>query len=125
VRTDTLIKTLHFDSETGMPQYDPIVKDLLNLQTAISSWSSSGDGRSDSCYPVGTAKEITDMALDPELSAPFLPARHDLMTWLNLDTHQPITFLPLVAVPTSSSSMWGSSVSTSPVPARDLNFPGR
>src|SRR5260221_6665207 len=33
VRTDNLVKTLHFDSEAGMPQYDPIAQKVyVNLQ---------------------------------------------------------------------------------------------
>src|SRR4029078_3119594 len=33
VRSDTVVKTLHFDSETGMPQYDPVARQVYaNLQ---------------------------------------------------------------------------------------------
>jgi len=33
VRTDTIVKTPHFKSETGMPQYDPVSKKVyVNLQ---------------------------------------------------------------------------------------------
>ena len=33
VQQDKIIKTLHFDSETGMPQYDPIARKVyVNLQ---------------------------------------------------------------------------------------------
>lgn len=31
--TNVILKTLHFDSETGMPQYDPATRNIyLNLQ---------------------------------------------------------------------------------------------
>src|SRR5438046_10599148 len=33
VNKDEIIKTLHFDSETGMPQYDPVARKVyVNLQ---------------------------------------------------------------------------------------------
>jgi DNA-binding beta-propeller fold protein YncE len=33
VQKDEIIRTLHFDSETGMPQYDPVARKVyLNLQ---------------------------------------------------------------------------------------------
>ena len=33
VTKDEIIKTLHFDSETGMPQYDPVARKVyVNLQ---------------------------------------------------------------------------------------------
>src|SRR5438105_15711485 len=33
VRTDDIVKTLHFDSEAGMPQYDPVAQKVyVNLQ---------------------------------------------------------------------------------------------
>src|ERR1700691_4121578 len=28
VRTDEILRTLHFDSETGMPQYDPVARKI-------------------------------------------------------------------------------------------------
>jgi len=33
VTKDEIIRTLHFESETGMPQYDPVAKKVdVNLQ---------------------------------------------------------------------------------------------
>jgi hypothetical protein len=59
---DTLtVKTLHFDSETGMPQYDPVARKIyVNLQdqnvfAVIDPVADEVIGR----YSVGAAKEIT------------------------------------------------------------------
>jgi DNA-binding beta-propeller fold protein YncE len=66
VRTDTIVKTLHFDSETGMPQYDPISKMVLvNLQeqnviVAINPENDTVAAR----YPVTDCKGNHGMALD-------------------------------------------------------------
>jgi YVTN family beta-propeller protein len=102
VRTDTLIKTLHFDSATGMPQYDPIAKRVyVNLQdqnvfAIIDPQTDTVVGR----YPVGRCKGNHGMALDPEHHRAFLSCEgNELMTVFNLDTHQPIAFLPLASDP--------------------------
>jgi len=40
VQQDKIIKTLHFDSETGMPQYDPVARKVyVNLQDRRGSWT--------------------------------------------------------------------------------------
>jgi DNA-binding beta-propeller fold protein YncE len=58
VRTDTIVKTLYFDSETGMPQYDPVTKKIyVNLQdqnifAVIDPETDEVVGR----YPVGRCK---------------------------------------------------------------------
>ena len=102
VRTDTLIKTLHFDSETGMPQYDPIARKIYvnlqdsNLFVVIDPATDEVIAR----YPVGRCEGNHGMALDPEHHRAFLSCEgNDLMTVFNLDTHQPITFLPLAGGP--------------------------
>ncbi len=104
VRTDNLVKTLHFDSEAGMPQYDPIAQKVyVNLQdrnifAIIDPATDEAVGR----YPVGRCEGNHGMTLDPEHHRAFLACEgNDLMTVFNLDTHQPIAFLPM-----ASASMW-------------------
>jgi DNA-binding beta-propeller fold protein YncE len=102
VRTDEIVKTLHFESETGMPQYDPVARKVyVNLQdqnvlAVIDPATDSVVGR----YPVGRCTGNHGMALDPEHHRAFLSCEgNELMTVFNLDTHQPIAFLPLAAGP--------------------------
>ncbi len=102
VRTDTIIKTLHFDSETGMPQYDPVSQKVyVNLQdqniiAVIDPATDEVVGR----YPVGRCEGNHGMALDPEHHRAFLACEgNELMTVFNLETHQPIAFLPLAHGP--------------------------
>jgi hypothetical protein len=40
VRTDTIVKTLRFDSETGMPQYHPVAKRIYVNLAAEKSYES-------------------------------------------------------------------------------------
>src|SRR5258707_3890346 len=102
VRTDTIVKTLRFDSETGKPQYDPVAKKVyVNLQdknifAVIDPSTDEVVGR----YPVGRCKGNHGMTLDPEHHRAFLSCEgNDLMTVFNLDTHQPIAFLPMAGGP--------------------------
>jgi DNA-binding beta-propeller fold protein YncE len=102
VRTDAIVKTLHFDSETGMPQYDPVARKIyVNLQdqnvfAVIDPTTDEVIGR----YPVGRCTGNHGMALDPEHHRAFLSCEgNELMTVFNLDTHQPIAFLPLASGP--------------------------
>jgi DNA-binding beta-propeller fold protein YncE len=102
VRTDTLVKTLHFDSETGMPQYDPIARKVyVNLQdknifAVIDPATDEVVGR----YPVGRCEGNHGMTLDPEHHRALLSCEgNELMTVLNLDTHQAIAFLPMAGGP--------------------------
>jgi DNA-binding beta-propeller fold protein YncE len=102
VRTDTIVKTLHFDSETGMPQYDPVSRRVyVNLQdtnifAVIDPSTDEVVGR----YPVGRCQGNHGMTLDPEHHRAFLSCEgNDLMTVFNLDTHQPIAFLPMASGP--------------------------
>ena len=102
VRTDTVVKTLRFDSETGMPQYDPVARKLyVNLQdqnvfAVIDPANDQVVGR----YPVGRCIGNHGMAIDPEHHRAFLSCEgNELLTVLNLDTHQPTAFLPLAAGP--------------------------
>jgi DNA-binding beta-propeller fold protein YncE len=102
VRTDTIVKTLRFDSETGMPQYDPMAKKVyVNLQdtnifAVIDPSADEVVGR----YPVGKCKGNHGMTLDAEHHRAFLACEgNELMTVFNLDTNQPIAFLPMAAGP--------------------------
>jgi YVTN family beta-propeller protein len=102
VRTDTIVKTLHFDSETGMPQYDPVAKKIyVNLQdknifAVIDPATDEVVGR----YPVGQCRGNHGMTLDPEHRRAFLSCEdNELMTVFNLETNQPIAFLPMASGP--------------------------
>ena len=102
VRTDTLVKTLHFESETGMPQYDPIAQKIyVNLQDSdIFAVIDPATDQVIARYPVGRCKGNHGMTLDPEHHRAFLACEgNDLMTVFNLDTHQPIAFLPMAGGP--------------------------
>ena len=74
VQQDKIIKTLHFDSETGMPQYDPVARKIyVNLQdqnvfAVIDPASDEVVGR----YSVGKCDGNHGMALDPEHRRAFL-----------------------------------------------------
>jgi len=98
VTKDIIIKTLHFDSETGMPQYDPVMRKLyVNLQdqnvfAIIDPATDEVVGRS----LVGRCKENHGMALDPA----FLSCEgNNLMTVFDLDQNQPIASLPMADDP--------------------------
>jgi DNA-binding beta-propeller fold protein YncE len=102
VRTDDIVKTLHFDSETGMPQYDPVAQKVyVNLQdknifAVIDPATDEVVGR----YPVGRCEGNHGMTLDPQHHRAFLSCEgNDLMTVFNLDTHQPVVFLPMASGP--------------------------
>jgi YVTN family beta-propeller protein len=102
VRTDTIVKTLRFDSETGMPQYDPVGRKIyVNLQDQ--NTLAVIDPATDDVvakYAVGKCTGNHGMSLDPEHHRAFLSCEgNELMTVFNLDTHQPIAFLPLAAGP--------------------------
>ena len=98
VYKDEIIRTLHFDSETGMPQYDPVARLVyVNLQdqnilAAIDPATDRVVGR----YPVGRCKGNHGMALDPDHHRAFLSCEeNNLMTVFDLNKHVPIAFLPM------------------------------
>jgi len=102
VTKDEIVKTFHFDSETGMPQYDPVARKVyVNLQdknifAVIDPVTDEIVAR----YPVGRCEGNHGMTLDPEHHRAFLSCEGNaLMTVFNLDTHQPIAFLPLAGGP--------------------------
>jgi DNA-binding beta-propeller fold protein YncE len=102
VNTDTIITTLRFDSETGMPQYDPVARKIyVNLQdqnifAVIDPATDEIVGR----YPVGQCRGNHGMALDPPHHRAFLSCEgNNLMTVFDLDKNQPIAFLPMADDP--------------------------
>jgi hypothetical protein len=102
VQKDEIVRTLHFDSETGMPQYDPVARKVyVNLQdqnifAVIDPATDEVVGR----YPVGRCKGNHGMALDPAHHRAFLACEeNELMTVFDLDTHLPIAFLPVASGP--------------------------
>ena len=102
VRTDTIIKTLHFESETGMPQYDPVARKVyVNLQDQnIFAVIDPATDEVVDRYSVGRCQGNHGMTLDPDHHRAFLSCEGNaLMTVMNLDTHQPIAFLDMAAGP--------------------------
>src|SRR2546425_182482 len=102
VRTDTIVKVLRFDSETGVPQYDPVARKVyVNLQdrnifAVIDPAKDAVVGR----HPVQGCRGNHGMALDPEHHRAFLSCEgNDTLTVFNLDTHQAIAFLPMASGP--------------------------
>jgi DNA-binding beta-propeller fold protein YncE len=102
VENDEIIRTLHFDSETGMPQYDPVARKVyVNLQdqnilAVIDPATDEVVGR----YPVGRCRGNHGMALDPEHHRAFLSCEgNELMTVFDLDKHAPIAFLEMPGGP--------------------------
>src|SRR5881296_2669803 len=98
VRTDTIVKVLRFDSETGVPQYDPISRKIyVNLQdqnilAVIDPVSDAVVGR----YPVQGCRENHGMAIDPEHHRAFLSCEgNDTLAVFDLDTHRAIAHLPM------------------------------
>ena len=74
VTADKMVKTLRFDSETGMPQYDPVSrKVLVNLQdqSTIVEIDPATDTVS-ARYPVAECKANHGMVLDAEHRRAFL-----------------------------------------------------
>ena len=102
VTKDQIVKTVHFDSETGMPQYDPVARKVyVNLQdqnifAVLDPATDEVVGR----YPVGRCRGNHGMALDPEHHRAFLSCEgNNLMTVFDLDKKQAIAFLPMADGP--------------------------
>src|SRR5437879_11654846 len=82
VRTDDIVKTLHFDSEAGMPQYDPVAQKVyVNLQDKnIFAVIDPATAEVVVRYSVGRCEGKHGMTLDPEHQRAFRSyARTDLM----------------------------------------------
>ena len=98
VDKDEIVKTLKFDSDTGMPQYDPVTRKVyVNLQddnifAVIDPATDTVVGK----YPVGRCKSNHGMALDPQHHRAFLACEgNDLLAVFDVDAHKPIAFIPL------------------------------
>jgi DNA-binding beta-propeller fold protein YncE len=96
-RKDAIVTTLHFQSETGNPRYDPISKRIyVNLQdkNVIAEIDPATD-KEVAEYAVGDCRGNHGMALDVEHRLAFLSCEdNNLMTVFRLDSHQPIASLP-------------------------------
>ena len=98
VRTDSIIKTLKFPSETGMVQYDPADKKIyVNLRSTDKI--AEIDPASDNLvaqYPVGRCDFNHGLALDPAQRRAFLLcAGNNLFTVFALDSHRPVAYISL------------------------------
>jgi DNA-binding beta-propeller fold protein YncE len=97
-----ILKTLHFDSETGMPQYDPVARKVYvnlqddNLFAVIDPVTDTVVAR----YPVAGCQGNHGMALDPEHHRAFLSCEGNLrMIVFDLDRRQAIASLPMPSGP--------------------------
>ena len=102
VNKDVIVKTIYFDSETGMPQYDPIGKRVLvnlqdkNLLAEIDPATDTVVAR----HPVGKCIGNHGMALDVAHRRAFLSCEgNDTLTVFDLEKHVPIAYLPMAAGP--------------------------
>lgn len=102
VQKDEIVHTLHFDSETGMPQYDPVARKVyVNLQdqnifAVVDPATDEVVGR----YPVGRCKGNHGMTLDAAHHRAFLLCEeNELMTVFDLDKHAVIVSLPMAGGP--------------------------
>jgi DNA-binding beta-propeller fold protein YncE len=98
VTRDEIVKTIKFESETGMPQFDPkgghiwVNLQDQNLIAEIDPTTDSVVGK----YPVGDCKGNHGMVLDPYHRRAFLSCEdNDLMAVFDLENHKPITSLPM------------------------------
>jgi len=80
VTKDEIIKTLHFDSETGMPQYDPVAKKVyVNLQDQnIFAVIRSRERRSRRPLSSRPLQGNHGMSLDPEHHRAFLSCEENI-----------------------------------------------
>lgn len=97
-RTDTIVKTIKFPSETGIVQYDFVGKKIyVNLRNADKI--AEIDPASDSIvaqYPVGRCDFNHGLALDTANRRAFLLCvGNNLLTVFALDSHRPIAYIPL------------------------------
>jgi DNA-binding beta-propeller fold protein YncE len=99
---NVIIKTLHFDSETGMPQYDPVARKVyVNLQDDNTfAVLDPATGTVLAKYPVAGCRGNHGMALDPRHHRAFLSCEGNLrMAVFDLDRHIAIASLPMPAGP--------------------------
>jgi DNA-binding beta-propeller fold protein YncE len=98
VDKDVIIKTLHFNSETGMPQYDSVARKVyVNLRriNEIAEIDPSNDTVA-ARYPVAGCEHNHGMAVDSEHHRAFLLCGGNrTFTVFALDTHKAIAHFPL------------------------------
>jgi len=102
VTKDEIVKTFHFNSETGMPQYDPVARKVyVNLQDEnIFAVVDPAKDEVIARYSVGRCKGNHGMTLDPEHHRAFLSCEeNNLMTVFDLDKHEPIAYLAMADGP--------------------------
>lgn len=105
VHTDSLVKTLHFDSETGMAQYDPVDRKVYVNLRSIDKVAEI-DPASDTVvarYAAGGCDHNHAMALDPAVHRAFLlcVGNHRLAVF-DLDEHRSIAS---IAVPVGADDV--------------------
>jgi DNA-binding beta-propeller fold protein YncE len=98
VTHDQIVKTIRFQSETGVPQYDPIAKRVLvNLQdqNQIAEIDPATDTVVGS-FSVEPCRSNHGMAIDPEHRRAFLSCEdNDRMIVIDLTSHKVIASLPM------------------------------
>jgi DNA-binding beta-propeller fold protein YncE len=98
VQKNRIIKTLHFNSETGMPQYDLAAK-LIYVNLQDTNTFAVIDPRTDEVtarYPVAPCKGNHGMALDVKNRRAFLVCEdNNLLTVFDLDRHRVVTAVPI------------------------------
>lgn len=98
VRSDKVVTTLEFDSETGVPQYDPVARRVyVNLEDKdeLAVIDPSTD-RIEARYPVEGCHGNHGMALDPPHRRAFLSCEdNNVLTVFDLDAHRPMAHLPM------------------------------
>lgn len=98
VRSDEIVTTLEFDSETGVPQYDPIARKVyVNLEDKdeLAVIDPSSD-RMVARYPVEGCRGNHGMALDPPHRRAFLSCEdNNMLTVFDVDAHRPVAHLPM------------------------------
>lgn len=96
------MKTLNFDSETGMPQYDPVAKIVyVNLQDQnIFAVIDPASDESIAPCPVGCCKDNHSMTVGPGNHRAFLSCEeNNLLTVFDLDRHETIAYFPMAEGP--------------------------
>jgi DNA-binding beta-propeller fold protein YncE len=98
VTSDTIVKVLRFDSETRVPQYDPVARKVyVNLQDrdTLAVIDPATDTIVES-YRVDGCRGNHGVAIDAERRRAFLACEgNDTLTVFALDTHQAIAHLPM------------------------------
>jgi DNA-binding beta-propeller fold protein YncE len=98
VQSDSPVTVIAFDSETGVPQYDPVARRLyLNLEDKDElAVIDPGTDKVEARYLVEGCRGNHGMALDAEHRRAFLSCEgNDVLTVFDLEAHQAIGHLPM------------------------------